>query len=239
MPRPPRPQWLLPSLCTRRLTTPRTRSTTWTGTSGMSWMEETWRGLTGHQQVPQVQGGVSRSDWWCLHGNQPGTSPKMSPEPIIANKVEGYAAPIWSTSVSLPWRSRVSAVQCLVLPPGPAKFSASSVSDKRRDGKCNQDVYWYFPHSAGGQCNNIEIFLVFHGRGHVDSQCCRHSWRQECIDKVEDHAKGPKHGKLPVNCVYICLIFLALTQIIGWRQASGKRGQGMISFMFSIINTNL
>ena len=31
----------------------------------------------------------------------------------------------------------------------------------------------------------------------------------ECIDKAEDHAKGPKRGKLPVICVDFSLLFPA------------------------------
>ena len=42
-----------------------------------------------------------------------------------------------------------------------------------------------------------------------------HDGMEGCIDKAEDHAKGPKRGKLPVNCVYLCLISPALTQITG------------------------
>ena len=61
----------------------------------------------------------------------------------------------------------------------------------------------------------------------------------ECIDKAEDHAKGPKRGKLPVICVDFSLLFPALTQSSGCRQTIRNRGLGNNSLLFSIFNVIL
>ena len=89
MSRPTRPQMISPSpTCTRRLMTPRTGDRHRQWRAGARGWEETWRGITGHQQ--QVQGGVS-GPLVVIVWRPADTSPRMLPEPTIAkSQVKGY-----------------------------------------------------------------------------------------------------------------------------------------------------
>ena len=111
----------------------------------------------------------------------------------------------------------------------------AKVSDKKRNGNLGRVAETR--HKAQVKINHVFIVIyILYWLVTMTISVADVLRARECIDTAEDHAKGPKRGKLPVICVDFSLLFPALTQSSGCRPTIRNRGLGNISLLFSIIN---